>query len=57
MIIHHSKVLLENLTEIEESIHAIEGILRALGLEEDSQRILMALMDRKKANLLAEKNN
>ncbi len=57
MIIHHSFQLLQNLSEIEQSIQPMEQILKELGLEEDAERILLAIMVRKKACLLADKEN
>lgn len=47
MVIRHSNQLLEQLTEVEEKIQAIEKLMEELGLDCDKERLIRTLLARK----------
>lgn len=53
MVIQHSQALLEQLTEIEEKIQALEGVMEKLGIELDREKLLKIITGQKMKNLKA----
>ena len=47
MVIRHSNQLLEQLTEVEEKIQAIEKLLEEMGLDCDKEKLIRTLLARK----------
>jgi hypothetical protein len=47
MVIRHSNQLLEQLSEVEEKIQAIEKLLEELGLDCDKEKLIRTLLARK----------
>jgi hypothetical protein len=47
MVIRHSNQLLEQLTEVEEKIQAIEKLMEELGVDCDQEKLIRTLLARK----------